>query len=116
MNMKRVQSKQEAQLYEFGPLASILSDRGISSRAHSHISCTSLMSAVRISSVKRKVFGGERVSWARRPSLPIVKDISVSLTAQSINLLREEGASLSLSQQVIALAALLTERQALSSS
>lgn len=57
MNMKRVQSKQEAQLYDFGPLASILFDRGISSRVHSYISC-SLMSTVRISSVKRKVFGG----------------------------------------------------------
>lgn len=88
MNMKRAQSKQEAQLYDFGPLASILFDRGISSRVHSDISCSSLMSTVRISSVKRKVFGGEWVSWACCPSLPIVKDISLSLTAQSISLLR----------------------------
>lgn len=56
---KKVQSKQEALLYESGPLASISFDRSISSRAHSHVSCGSLMSTVRISLAKRKVLGGE---------------------------------------------------------
>lgn len=57
-----------------------------------------------------------KVSQARRPSLPIVKGISLFLTAQSISFLQGEEASLSLSQQVIALAAILAECQALSSS
>lgn len=41
--------------------ASILFDRSISSRAHSHVSCSSLMSTVGISSAQRKVLGGEWV-------------------------------------------------------
>lgn len=82
-----------------------------------NVSCGSLMSTGRISLAKCKVLGGEwEYHWARRPSLPIVKDISPFLTAQSISLLQGEGASLSLSQQVIALAAILAERQALCSS
>lgn len=82
-----------------------------------NVSCGSLMSIGRISLAKRKVLGGEwEYHWARRPSLPIVKDISPFLTAQSISLLQGVGASLSLSQQVIALAAILAERQALCSS
>lgn len=56
---KKVQSKQEALLYESGPLASISFDRTISSRAHSHVCCGSLMPSVRISLAKRKVLGGE---------------------------------------------------------
>lgn len=57
-----------------------------------------------------------KVSQACCPSLPIVKDISLVLTAQSIRFLQGEEASLSLSQQVIALAAILAECQALGSS
>lgn len=75
-----------------------------------------LMSTVRISLAKRKVLGREREHPGPCPSLPTVKDISLFLTAQSISLLQGEGASLSLSQQVIALAAILAKRQALSSS
>lgn len=77
-----------------------------------------LMSTVRISLAKRKVLGREREREhpGPCPSLPTVKDISLFLTAQSISLLQGEGASLSLSQQVIALAAILAKRQALSSS
>jgi len=114
---EKVPSKQEALLYESEPLASILFDRSISRRAHSHDSSSSLMSTVRISSVRRKVFCGEWEDlrpWC--PSVPIVKDISLFLTAQSISLLHGEGAFLSLSQQVIALAAIPAERQALRSS
>lgn len=57
-----------------------------------------------------------KASHARCPSLPIVKGISLFLTAQSISFQQGEEASLSLSQQVIALAAILAECQALSSS
>lgn len=59
MSMRKVQSKQEALLYESGPLASISSDRSISSGAHSHVRRGSLMSTVRISLAKRKVLGEE---------------------------------------------------------
>lgn len=69
-----------------------------SNRAHSHVSETVTVSQVGC------------------PSVLIVKDISLFLTAQSIRLLQGEEASLSLSQQVIALAAILAECQALSSS
>lgn len=52
---EKVPSKQEGLLYESGPLASILLDRNISSIAHSHVSCTSFMSTVRISSAKGNI-------------------------------------------------------------
>lgn len=58
----------------------------------SHISCSSVISAVGICNKMQSFIGGKWVSWACRPSVPIVKDISIFLTVpnQSASCMKRE--------------------------